>query len=218
MQIDHIFMFVEPDGIELAYLLSLGLIETYRRTHHGQGTQNICFCFDNMFIECLWVTDIAALQSDAMARTGLYERSQWRTTGTNPFGIAWRTTADAAPFTPATWAFRPPYLPAGTSIDVGVDGDDPRQPMMFRSPGATAPLHWPAEKRHDLQRPAGLGRILALRLELPQAIAPSPTLTAMARATCLDVQSASTAMSRLTVDVERIDDHSPLIIRLPVDT
>ena len=36
MEIDHLFVFVEPDGAELAYLNSLGLVETYRRAHPGQ--------------------------------------------------------------------------------------------------------------------------------------------------------------------------------------
>ena len=216
MEIDHIFVFVGSDGEELKYLHSLGLVETYRRTHPGQGTQNICFCFDNMFIECLWVSDVAELRSDAIARTGLYERSQWRTARTSPFGIAWRSTGEGEGFKPAVWAFRPPYLPAGTSIDVSVDGDDPRQPMMFRSPGAVPPVQWPSQRRGNLQRSAGLGRVLGVRLELPRAVAPSPTLAALARTTMLDVRSAAADMPSLTCEVERLDHTTPLVIRLPV--
>ena len=216
MEIDHVFVFVEPDGAELEYLNSLGLVETYSRVHPGQGTQNSCFCFDNMFLECLWVSDVGELRSELVARTGLYERSQWRTAGTSPFGIAWRTTENDEKFDPKTWAFQPPYLPVGMAIDVSVDGDDPRQPMMFKSPGATPPEQWAPERRRELQKSAGLGRILALRLELPRDIAPSPTLEALAHSTFLDVLSVSSKMPSLTCEIEKLNQDAPLVIRLPV--
>jgi hypothetical protein len=215
VEIDHVFMLVEPDGADLHYLKSLGLIETYRRTHVGQGTQNICFCFDNMFLECLWVNDVGALRTDVIARTGLYERSQWRRAGTNPFGIAVRKTVDDEQVNWASWTFRPPYLPVGMSIDVSVDGDDPRQPMIFSMPG-TPPSQWPAERRRDLQKPAGLGRILAIRLDMPETIVPSPALKALAQSTCLEIGSSSGHLPALTCDVERLDHDRPLIVRLPV--
>ena len=216
MEIDHVFVFVEPEGAELDYLYSLGLIETYRRTHAGQGTQNVCFCFDNMFVECLWVSNAGELHSPAIARTGLYERSQWRTAGTSPFGIAWRPTGNDADFEPATWSFQPPYLPAGMAIAVSVDSDDPRQPMMFSSPGTAPPVQWAPERRQGLQRQAGLGRVLGLRLELPLAVTPSPTLAALARATVLDVRAVAGEIPSLTCEVERLDHGAPLVIRLPV--
>jgi hypothetical protein len=37
MELDHVFVLIDPGGPELAYLKSLGLIETYRRQHPGQG-------------------------------------------------------------------------------------------------------------------------------------------------------------------------------------
>jgi hypothetical protein len=88
--IDHVFMLVSADGPEIDHLASMGLVETYRCTHPGQGTRNVCYCFDNVFLELLWVDDNDAARSDAIKRTGLYERSLWRTSGTCPFGIAWR--------------------------------------------------------------------------------------------------------------------------------
>ena len=215
MEIDHIFAFVEPDGPHLEYLRSLGLVETYRRTHAGQGTQNICFCFDNMFLECLWVSNVDDIRSDAIARTRLHERSQWRTEGTCPFGIAWRVAGSHDGFDPMTWAFSPPYLPAGHSIDVSVDSDDPRQPMMFRSPGAAPPVQWAAERRGGLQHGAGLGRVGAVRMALPGAVAPSPTLTSLARATSLEVGPVSSGSPSLTMEVERVRSDNPLIICLP---
>jgi Glyoxalase-like domain len=71
MEIDHIFMFIEPDGPELNQLKSLGLVETYRREHPGQGTANACFCFDNMFVELLWMVDPTEALSTLIVRTDL---------------------------------------------------------------------------------------------------------------------------------------------------
>ena len=169
-----------------------------------------------MFLECIWVSNVGEIQSDVIARTRLYERSQWRTAGTSPFGIAWRTTGDGAVFAPTTWEFRPPYLPSGMSIDVCVDSDDPRQPMMFKSPGAAPPVQWPPERRRNLQRLAGLGRILATRLDIPWSIEPSPTLAAIAKRTSLNVQPTSSEVHSVTFEVERLDGDRPLIIRLPL--
>ena len=178
--IDHVFVLVDADGPEIGYLANIGLVETYRRIHPGQGTQNVCYCFDNLFLELLWVNDSDAARSDAIKRTGLYERSLWRTNGTCPFGIAWRRSpADPASTIP-TWAFTPPYLPRGMSIPVAIDSDDPRQPMIFASPGSTFPLEWPIEKRGSLQHTAGLGAVTEITLTMPADALPGNALTTLA--------------------------------------
>ena len=177
--IDHVFMFIEPNGPEIDYLRSLGLIETYRRVHHGQGTENICYCFDNMYLELLWVNDRTAVRSEAIARTGLHDRSMWRTNGACPFGIAWRSSLIGE--VPHTWSFAPPYLPAGMSIAVATDGDDPRQPMMFKPPGSAPPIEWPIEKRGSLQHAKGLCDASEIRLVMPADVPPSSALSAIAQ-------------------------------------
>ena len=178
--IDHVFMFVEADGPEIALLEATGLVETYRRVHPGQGTRNVCYCFDNLFLELLWVDDPDAARSDPIKRTGLYERSLWRTNGACPFGIAWRQSSTHPTMTVPTWAFTPPYLPDGVSITVATDGDDAGQPMMFESPGSTAPADWPPEKRGALQHGAGLGAVREIALMMPPASAPSAALKSIA--------------------------------------
>ena len=89
-EIDHVFLFVQPDGPEIGALRRLGLTETYRRAHPGQGTANVCFAFDNLFLELLWLTSETEARSPAIARTRLWDRSRWSASGTSPFGIALR--------------------------------------------------------------------------------------------------------------------------------
>lgn len=176
MHLDHIFCMIAPNGPEIAALEAAGLHVTYRRIHHGQGTANACFVFDNAFLELLWVTSEADARSPAIARTGLWERSNWRTTHACPFGIAWRGQTNSID----TWAFAPPYLPSGVSIPVAIAGDDFRQPMMFQSPGKTPPTQWPQERQGNLQRAGGWTEMRPVELVLPSGIAASPTLHQLA--------------------------------------
>ena len=211
LELDHVFMFVEPRGAELAYLRSIGLVETYRRTHPGQGTENVCFCFDYMFLECLWVNDADEIRSDSIRRTGLHERSRWRELGTSPFGFAWRGALAEVP----TWSFAPPYLPAGMTIDVATDSDDPLQPMLFRSPGSVAPIEWPAARRGDLQQGAGLGRVVSVTLRWPLRAAPGPALRALAAASILDLAPADDDAWSVLLEIERGAVQAPLRLELP---
>jgi Glyoxalase-like domain len=216
MEIDHVFILIDPLGPEIDYLRSLGITETYRRRHVGQGTQNICYCFENMFLELLWIDDADSVRSERIARTGIYERAQWKTAGTNPFGIAWRDTPSEAPFAPPTWAFKPPYLPAGMHIDVAVDGDDHYQPMMFKSPGAKPPSEWPADKRGALQTPAGLGHVISVQFNAPLNFVPSGTLNAIKAASILKLGVSHDSSFKLTLTVERLNSPQPLVLQLPV--
>ncbi len=178
--IDHVFMLVEANGPEMDGMVSLGLVETYRRPHPGQGTQNVCYCFDNLYLELIWVNDEEAVRSNRIQRTGLYERSLWRTKGTCPFGIAWRKCEGQPASALPTWEFTPPYLPKGMSIRVATDSDDPRQPMMFEAPASPPPVEWPIEKRGNLQHSIGLGAVTEIRLTMPTDAAPSSALKSIA--------------------------------------
>lgn len=183
LEIDHIFMFIEPDGPEIDALKRQGLTETYRRAHPGQGTANVCFAFNNLYLELLWLTSEAEARSPAIARTRLWERSQWRTLGTCPFGIAFR--GDLAGAGVPTWDYRPPYLPPGMGIQVATDSEDPMQPMLFSFPGSAAPRDWPAERRGRLQRDAGWEELSGLTLRTPAGWEPGRALSTLSAASGL---------------------------------
>jgi hypothetical protein len=173
MEIDHVFFFVERGGPEFARLSALGIVETYRRAHPGQGTANACFCFENMFLELLWIEAPLDALAPAIARTQLEPRSNWRKIGSCPFGIAWRAQGR---LDIPTWAYTPPYLPTGVAIEVAEDSDDPRQPMLFTFPGSTAPAEWDSERKGKLQSAAGFSTIANLTMTLPHGVAASSAL------------------------------------------
>ncbi len=186
MQLDHVFFFVRDLEAAEALGRSLGLAETYRRNHVGQGTANICYCFENAFLELLFLTDRSEAESPAIARAGLAQRASWRELGTCPIGIAWRLDRQDAPPSFATWQFRPPYLLDTMHIPVAVESDDPAVPLLFQSPGHAPPLEWQAERRGKLQEAAGFRRISKVLLTSPSGFVPGAALKeVMAASDCL---------------------------------
>ena len=212
--IDHVFVLVEENGPELAYCASSGLVETYRRNHPGQGTENACYCFDNLFLELLWVKDSQGIQTAAVGRTKLHERSFWRTNGSCPFGIAWRQD-EKDPLSVPTWQFEPPYLLQGVTIAVATDSDDPRQPMMFKSTGAIAPVEWPPEKRGALQHGSGLGAVTAIQLTMPTDTTPSAALLTIAEWQSGLVSLVAGQSYRLQLQIASLADGPPLQLAFP---
>ncbi|WP_085906995.1 VOC family protein [Kiloniella majae] len=169
VEIDHLFIFVdapkEGDTPAEAHLLqSAGFVESYRRNHPGQGTTNICYCFDHAYIELLWVNNTADITSPLIRETKLFERSQWKETATSPFGIALRSEM---PFD--TWDYRPPYLPQGMSIPVTTTSLDARQPFIFTSPGGQRPDHWREPRPLQQKAPIGCHTITSISLSVPKS-------------------------------------------------
>lgn len=196
MELDHIFVLTTADTPELTALLALGLVPTYRREHRGQGTANVCFCFDNAFLELLWVTSPHETESPSVARMQLGRRGAWRQTGASPFGLAWRVDPGANPGI-ATWSCAPPYLPAGVAIEVAEDSDDVRQPLMFSFPGARAPREWPSARRGTLQQGAGYERLEVTSLALTRGCVPSPSLRRLAAAIGMSVETSATPTTEI---------------------
>ena len=199
VELDHLFVMVRPGAPEAAGLAGAGLRESFRRDHTGQGSTNLCYCFDNAYLELLWLRgDPAEARSPPAARLRLAERADWRTTGASPFGIALRTAPGAAlPF--ATWDYAAPFLPEGVTIPVALASDDPRQPLLFRSPGSQRPDHWTDGRAGARQAAAGLAEIVHLRLDLPDGIWPSAPLTRLQEVGPLSLGSAPTHRMVLTL-------------------
>lgn len=202
----HVFVFVTPGAPEAGALEAAGLRESFRRAHPGQGTANACWCFDNAYLELLWVDDPAAVSGPATARTRLAERAHWRETGASPFGIAVR---GAAPF--AAWDYRPPYLPAGMSIPVALSSEDPRQPFLFRSPGDARPDAWTDGRAGDRQASAGLAEIVGVHLDLTAP--PSDDLCVLEAAGLLTLSRAEEP--RMVLTLSRPDGGAPRRLSLP---
>jgi hypothetical protein len=121
--LDHVIIFCAAGAPEASALVRLGLQEAAPNIHPGQGTANRRFCFENAYLELLYVSDFSEACSDAAPRPRLWERWTRRSAGACPFAMVLRTDRDdtdrTLPF--ATWTYRPRYLPAGLAIDVAID-------------------------------------------------------------------------------------------------
>lgn len=209
MDLDHVFFFVSPQGPEPKALADLGLRESFRRAHPGQGTANLCYCFDNAYLELLWLTDAAAARSPGVARTGLAERAGWRHNGACPFGLALR--GETLPF-PA-WDYRPAYLPEGRSIPVAGFSNDLAQPFVFLSPGRRRPDQWDDGRAGQRQQAAGLREISAIELILPAGVTPAAELDALSAESWLQVTLDHDA-PRVVLTLTR-EAGAPLRLQLP---
>lgn len=214
-QIDHVFVMVESLETAAQKLTAQGLHETRRRQHPGQGTENVCFAFDNLFVELLTINNIADVQSPLIKRTQLYERAQWKTQQTCPFGIAWRKQEGSPNVSAPTWPFCPPYLPAGMSVPVLTSSDDPREPFLFLGIGSTAPKDWPAEQRGKLQHQADLYGVSAVSLSLPNATTASEGLSAFATATELTIHNNADKTYGMQLQISDVHGKHSAQLRLP---
>ncbi|RZT04085.1 Glyoxalase-like domain-containing protein [Duganella sp. CF402] len=129
MQIDHIFIRVQPGGPEAEALKAFGLTEGSGNTHPGQGTANRRFFFANAFLELLWIANEDEVRSPTTSPTTLSERLAPEGTA-SPFGICFRPSeaGEVADF--ETWDYQPAYLPPGMAI--GIAANTPlTEPMWF---------------------------------------------------------------------------------------
>ena len=213
LELDHVFVFVAPGGAEADGLARAGLVETYRRDHPGQGTTNVCYCFDNAYLELLWVRDAREIVSPAVARTCLAERADWRRTGASPFGIAVHAAPDV-PLPFATWDYAAPFLPDGVTLPVAVASDDPLQPFMFRAPRTTHPDAWPDGRAGERQRPAGLAEIAAVQLNFPAGVEPADACRQLAAAGLLTLGRSEDG-PRMVLILSAVDGGPPRRLSLP---
>ena len=182
MELDHIFFFADPKTDWKRFFSDLGLVPTYGRQHPGQGTANLCYCFENAFLEILWVEKIEDTRTDSIKRCRFDERSDWPSTkDINPFGIAWRGHVDLE-----VWAFKPPYLQVDRSILVAVDSDRTGQPFMFTFPDTQPPMAWPPAKQGVLQSKAGFSKIVIEEFMLADPTSASDALDRMQQSGCIE--------------------------------
>ena len=168
LELDHLFICVEPVGPEASLLDAVGLTQGAGNVHEGQGTRNVRYFFDNAYLELIWVHDPAEAQHARTRPTGIWERCRWRDTGACPFGVALRPAAGSdGPLPFDTWTYRPLYLPEGVTIPIAANSDRLNEPLIFVATIGAAPSTYAAARRQPLDHPAGAGRMTSVRLTLP---------------------------------------------------
>lgn len=102
------------------------------RIHAGQGTENVCFFFDNAYLELLGLHDQAEVRSPLVAPLRLWERLHWQQTGACPFGISLRLKAGTLDTRSSeTWSYAAPFLPSGATLPIFKPAGAVELPLFF---------------------------------------------------------------------------------------
>lgn len=151
LELDHIFVCTAEPERDTRLLEAAGLVCGANRIHAGQGSANAVYCFDNAYLELLWMEDEHDLLSPSVAPLRLWERIHWCETGACPFGIALRPSKADAAEPSAAWTYAPPYSPPGMAVPmISVKGST-EEPLVFVMRTGGAPSRYPAERAAPLE-------------------------------------------------------------------
>lgn len=168
LELDHLFICVNPEAPEAEALIQFGLKTGRHRVHPGQGTSNVCFFFDNAYLELLWMSNSQEIQSSGVRPIGLWERCRWRETQACPFGFALRFTPQTPSDCPfPTWDYAAPFLPTGVKIPIATNSHNLSEPLIFIAPVAANPSAVPIDRRPLMIHHPELIEITQLRVTLP---------------------------------------------------
>jgi hypothetical protein len=205
-EFDHLFILTDLGALSADQLVAFGLIEGSSNSHPGQGTTNRRFFFHNAMLELLWVNNPAEARSEAIRRTGLWERWNGRNSPverTCPIGIILRPTEDSRETIAfPSWDYRPPYLPETVSIAVATNYEILGEPMLFQIPFGGRPDRFPPEKAQPLNHPAGLQEITRVEIIMPIATRPSPEMQAVIDSRQITVRNVTDYCVELGFDGE----------------
>lgn len=165
MEIDHIFICVDPGAHEAEALKEFGLTEGTPNQHPGQGTTNRRFFFKNAYIELLYLINLEEIRSELSKPTQLYERLTIKGEDVSPFGICFRPSAgtdENVPF--SSWSYKPSYLPENLKIDIG--NAPLSEPMWFFLPFGSRPENALSERQHPVEHQKGFGEITSVRVTI----------------------------------------------------
>mgnify|MGYP000748199106 CR=1 FL=1 len=133
LELDHIFILVEPEAKVADLLLSLGMVESFSRDHPGQGTSNRRFEFSNGMLEFLWVRD-AEEAINGPARDLLFSK-RVENRAYSPFGIVLHRKDDTSRDMPFSgWKYQPEYFKPPMAFHIGMNSTNLIEPLCIYVP------------------------------------------------------------------------------------
>lgn len=172
MELDHIFIFTESPAQVTNSLDKFGLTEGTPNIHPGQGTSCRRFFFENAYMEFAWVHCEEEIKNPTIAKTRLWERSQYKLTDYCPFGLCFRNKKHLSQGTTLIfedgWKYKPPYLPEGLFVNVASNTDFRGEPMLFEMPFFSfSPKDYPLANQQPLNHKKAFKKITNVILTLP---------------------------------------------------
>lgn len=215
LEIDHVFVVCRNGAPELEPLLHLGFTEGAANVHAGQGTACRRLFFENAFLELIWLQDRREAAAPAIAGTHLAERCD-PDSGWSPFGLCFRP-APGGPFQLPfqTWDYRPPDLPAGLSIPIGMNASRSEEPLVFGLSFNRRPDQYPEDRRQPLRHASGARALTRLEFHLP-AVDLSDTMRAVADTGLVSIQHPAAFLLEVELDLARQGKTADLRPTLPL--
>ena len=143
VEVDHIFVVVQPGGIsEAAALRKAGFTVGDRISRHeGQGTASVSAIFQNMYLELLWVDSTVSLKPENELDAQHFRRAaDWRQSGVSPFGIGLRKSADSVTLGVPHKSYSAAWMKPGTAIELL--RQHPEELDLFVVPGYMSLPQW----------------------------------------------------------------------------
>jgi len=215
--LDHVFVCCSVGGTEAELLTRAGLTEGSPNTHPGQGTSCRRFFFSNAYLELLWISDSQEASSETSAPTRLLERWRGRAEQSSPFGIALRPARNAAtiPLPFETWAYAPPYLPPGFTIEMAA-ATTLTEPEMFFARFAKRPDERLGAAREPVTHPLGVSELSSLKITTKFDVPSSPAARALVRHGLVAFSAGEASCLEIGLDAERKGRELDLRPRLPL--
>lgn len=134
LELDHVFILVEPKAKVADRLLEHGFQEGPGNTHPGQGTANRRFYFANGMLELIWVQDADEAKNGPGRSLLFSERADDLTS--SPFGVILvphnNPIRQEMPF--PGWHYQPAYFPPPKGFHVGANSHNIAEPLCFYFP------------------------------------------------------------------------------------
>ena len=214
--LDHFILMAPAMQVDTvrARLARDGLRESCSRRHAGNGTTSIFYCFDNCFLELLWVSHKDEIARGPAVNLRISDRAEGTDPSALPYGIALRNTPDGNgplpfstfSFTPAADSLLAPTLVAEASRDL-------RQPFIFRALRAEPPIRWTDGLQGDRQASEGFETVDLWTIGLPAGYAICPELQFLADAGVLALSTDREGPS-VAATIRQQDGRS-IVLRLP---
>jgi len=142
LELDHVFILVEPHAKVADLLLEFGLEEGFSRDHPGQGTSNRRFTFANGLLEFLWLRD--SLEAEQGPGSALFfkerfESQCFESQEASPFGLVLNRTQVLTGMPFDGWSYQPDYFKTPMAFHVGANSSELSEPLCIYVPFMTPP-------------------------------------------------------------------------------
>ena len=129
MNLDHVFILVEPEAQVADQLLEHGFQEGTGNIHPGQGTANRRIYFANGMLEFLWIRDADEANNGPGRDLRFSERAN--DPAASPFGVIFVPDNGSSEVPFPGWHYQPDYFPPPKGLHVGANSKNITEPLCF---------------------------------------------------------------------------------------